>query len=206
MKRRTIAIALCAGVLASCAAKKPEPRPEPVAPARAATPPPALPSGTVGQETLTATATVVNVNLNTRHVTLKDADGKKFTIVAGPEVRNLAQVKKGDVLRVTYRESIAYQVSKPGQAQPGASASRDVSHAPLGAKPAGSVTNTVSVRVTIAAIDKAHSEATLRGSQGKTTVVKVKDPSKLDAVQVGDIVDVTYTEALAIAVEKAGGK
>ena len=139
-------------------------------------------------------------------ITLKDADGKKFTIVAGPEVRNLAQVKKGDVLRVTYRESIAYQVSKPGQAQPGASASRDVSHAPLGAKPAGSVTNTVSVRVTIAAIDKAHSEATLRGSQGKTTVVKVKDPSKLDAVQVGDIVDVTYTEALAIAVEKAGGK
>ena len=206
MKRRTITIALCAGVLASCAAKKPEPRPEPVAPARAATPPPALPSGTVGQETLTATATVVNVNLKTRHVTLKDADGKKFTIVAGPEVRNLAQVKKGDVLRVTYRESIAYQVSKPGQAQPGASASRDVSHAPLGAKPAGSVTNTVSVRVTIAAIDKAHSEATLRGPQGKTTVVKVKDPSKLDAVQVGDIVDVTYTEALAIAVEKAGGK
>ena len=107
---------------------------------------------------------------------------------------------------MTYRESIAYQVSKPGQAQPGASASRDVSRAPLGAKPAGSVTNTVSVRVTIAAIDKAHSEATLRGPQGKTTVVKVKDPSKLDAVQVGDIVDVTYTEALAIAVEKAGGK
>jgi len=186
MKRRTIAIALCAGVLASCAAKKPEPRPEPVAPARAATPPPALPSGTVGQETLTAPATVVNVNLKTRHVTQKDADGKKFTIVAGPEVRNLAQVKKGDVLRVRYRESIAYQVSKPGQAQPGAAATRDVSCAPLGAKPAGSVTNTVSVRATIAAIDKAHSEATLRGPQGKTTVVKVKDPSKLDAVQVGD--------------------
>jgi hypothetical protein len=36
------------------------------------------------------------------------------------------------------------------------------------------------------------------------SVVKVKDPSKLDAVQVGDLVDITYTEALAVAVEKAG--
>jgi hypothetical protein len=33
-----------------------------------------------------------------------------------------------------------------------------------------------------------------------------EDPSKLDAVQVGDVVDITYTEALALAVEKAGGK
>jgi len=34
----------------------------------------------------------------------------------------------------------------------------------------------------------------------------VKDPSKLDAVDVGDIVDITYTEALAVAVEEAGRK
>jgi hypothetical protein len=34
----------------------------------------------------------------------------------------------------------------------------------------------------------------------------VKDPGKLDSVQVGDIVDITYTEALAVAVEEAGRK
>ena len=37
-----------------------------------------------------------------------------------------------------------------------------------------------------------------------TGVVKAKDPSKLDAVAVGDLVDITYTEALAIAVAKPG--
>lgn len=62
--------------------------------------------------------------------------------------------------------------------------------------------NAVTVRMTIENIDKAHSEITLKDPNGKTTIVKAKDPSKLDAVKVGDLVDITYTEALAIAVEK----
>jgi hypothetical protein len=147
---------------------------------------------------------VVSINHKTRHVTLKDEDGKTMTIVAGPEVRNLAQVKKGDVLRITYRQSMAYSVAKPGKAQPGVGTSTNVSRAALGEKPGGSVTDTVSVRATIAAIDKPASEVTLRGPHGNLNVVKVKDPSKLDAVAVGDIVDITYTEALAVAVEEAG--
>lgn len=209
MNVRTIGIALCAATLAACAAR----HSETMAPPPAAAPAPhaaAAPSnpvaGTVGEETVTATATVRAVNMKTRHVTLEGADGKRFTVVAGPEVRNLAQVKKGDVLKITYRESIAYQVNKPGKTMPGASTSTDVSRAPLGAKPAGSVTNTVTVRATIAAIDKAKSEVSLRNADGKVTAVKVKDPTKLDQVAVGDVVDITYTEALALAVEKAGHK
>jgi hypothetical protein len=209
MNVRTIGIALCAATLAACAAKHEETvaRPPAAAPAPHAAASPSTPvAGTVGEEAVTATATVRSVNMKTRHVTLEDSDGKRFTVVAGPDVRNLAQVKKGDVLRITYRESIAYQVNKPGKAMPGTAASTDVSRAPLGAKPGGSVTNTVSVRATIAAIDKAKSEVSLQSADGKVTAVKVKDPAKLDQVAVGDVVDITYTEALALAVEKAGHK
>src|SRR5262245_40570717 len=205
MKARTIGMALCATTLAACAAKHSE-KPVAVPAPHAAAPAPAPVAGTVGEETVTATATVRSVNMKTRHVTLEDADAKRFTVVAGPDVRNLAQVKKGDVLRITYRESIAYQVNKPGKTMPGTAATTDVSRAPLGAKPGGSVTNTVTVRATIAAIDKGKAEVSLRNAQDKVTVVKVKDPTKLDQVAVGDIVDITYTEALAIAVENAGHK
>ena len=202
MKLGRICIAVCASALAGCAAKTPAPPPAPasVPPPKAAQPL----SGNVGEETLTATATVQKVNLKNRHVTLKGSDGKTFTIVAGDEVRNLKQVKKGDVVRVTYHESVAYQVNKAGTAKPGVSESTDVSRAKLGDKPGASVTNTVSVRMTIAAISKPTSEVTLRGPQGKTVQVKVRDPSKLDQVQVGDVVDITYTEAIAVAVEKPG--
>ena len=207
MTLKTIGLVLCAGALAGCAAKKSTPPPEPASPPRAAVAPPSAPvAGTIGEDTVTGTATVVKINHKTRHVTLKGSDGKTVTIVAGPEVRNLAQVKKGDVVRITYHESMAYKVEKPGSKRPGAAASTDVSRAQLGEKPGGSVTNTMTVRVTIAAIDKAGSHVTLRGPQGDLRVVKVRDPSKLDAVHVGDVVDITYTEALAVAVEEAGGK
>src|SRR5437879_4433374 len=131
MKLRTIGIVLCAGALAGCAAKKSTPRPEPVSPARAAvTPPPASPSGHIGENTVTGTATVVRINQKTRHVTLKGADGKTVTIVAGPEVRNLAQVKKGDVLRITYHESMASQVKQRGHANPAVGPSTEGCPAP----------------------------------------------------------------------------
>jgi hypothetical protein len=202
MKHRNIAITVCAGLLAGCATKSSPPR-EPAPAARVA---PAPPSGTIGEDTVTETATVEKINQKTRHVTLKGSDGKTITIVAGPDVRNLAQVKRGDVVRLTYRESLAYQVQKAGAGKPGVAASTNVTRAQPGEKPGGSVTDTVTVRMTITAINKAASEVTLRNPEGKISVVKVKDPSKLDEVQVGDLVDITYTEALAIAVEKAGKK
>jgi hypothetical protein len=199
-KLGTTCIAVCAFSFLACASKKPAP--EPVAAPAAPTTPGALPSGTVGEETVTKTATVQKVDLKTRQVTLKDPDGKTFTIVAGEEVRNLPQVKKGDVLRVTYHQAIAYQVSKAGRGRPEVSSTSDVSRAPLGGRPAASVRNAVTVRTTIERIDKANAEVALRDPEGVVTVVKVRDPSKLDAVAVGDLVDITYTEALAIAVEK----
>ena len=199
-KLATTCIVACAFIFLACASKKAAP--ERVAAPTAPTTPGTLPSGTVGEETVTKTATVQRVDLKTRQVTLKDPDGKVFTIVAGEEVRNLAQVKKGDVLRVTYHQAIAYQVSKAGSAKPEVSTTSDVSRAPLGAKPAASVRNAVTVRTTIDRIDKTNSEVALRDPEGVVTVVKVRDPTRLDAVAVGDLVDITYTEALAIAVEK----
>jgi hypothetical protein len=205
MTFRTMGIVLCIGALAGCskkAASPPAPEPAP----KVAAAPAAPPSGTVAEDTVTATATVQKINMKTRHVTLKGEDGKTVTIVAGPEVRNLAQVKRGDVVRMTYHESIAYQVQKAGTAKPGAGAGTDVSRAPLGEKPSGKVTNTVNVRATIAEINKSAGTVTLRGPEGNLKTIKARDPSKLDQVQVGDLVDIKYTEALAVSVEKASKK
>jgi hypothetical protein len=42
---------------------------------------------------------------------------------------------------------------------------------------------------------------TLKGPEGKTQEIKVKDPKNLENVKVGDQVAFTYTEALAVSVE-----
>ncbi len=47
---------------------------------------------------------------------------------------------------------------------------------------------------------------TIKGPEGNTETVKARDPKNLDAVKVGDLVEITYTRALAIALDKSATK
>ncbi|HVN87272.1 MAG TPA: hypothetical protein VMW17_20760 [Candidatus Binatia bacterium] len=188
------AIYLTLGV-AGCASMSKEAAPAP--PAVAAP----LPSGTVAENLVTATAKVKAIDLKTRHVTLQRADGSVVKFVAGDEVRNLPQVKVGDDVTVTYYESLAYEVKKPGDAAPGASVAAAAGRAKEGEKPGAAAGRVTTLTTTIAAIDKTANTVTLRNLDGETTTVKVRNPDNLNRVSVGDLVDITFTEALAISVD-----
>ena len=60
--------------------------------------------------------------------------------------------------------------------------------------------------VTITAIDPAVPSVTFKGPDGDKKTIKVNDRQKLKEVKVGDMVDITYTEAIAISVDKAPKK
>jgi hypothetical protein len=177
----------------------------PAAPATASTTaPPPLPSGIVGENLVTATARVTALDLQTRRVTLERADGSEVTIYADDRVRNLPQVVVGDEVTTTYYESIAYEVRKPGTTAPGVSMQEGTTRARAGEKPAGAGARVTTIVATIVGIDKAAGTVTLQGPAGKMTTIKARDPRNLDRVAVNDLVEITYTEAVAIAVEKAG--
>jgi hypothetical protein len=150
------------------------------------------------------TATVTKINHKTREVTLKAADGQEYSFVAGDAVKNLGQVKKGDVVIAVYAEALAYEVKKGGSAD--ASGTVAAGAAPLGKKPAGAIAQQVTVTVAITAIDPNVPSVTFKGPGGNTRTIKVKHPEKLQGVNVGDTVEITYTEALALKVEKAPKK
>lgn len=169
------------------------------APAQSAPAP--LPSGMVKEGLVETTATVKAIDQQTRQVTLTRADGTPVSFVAGDEVRNLAQVKVGDQVKVAYYESLAYEVKKSSGGMPGASVAEKASRAKLGEKPGAAGARVTTVTATIVNIDRATMEVTLRGPDGNTFVVHAKDPQKVAAVTVGDLVDLTYTEAVAISVE-----
>jgi Cu/Ag efflux protein CusF len=163
-------------------------------------------SGKTIAQNVTVTATVEAIDLKNRVVTLKDENGKVTDLKVGAEVRNLPQVKVGDVVTATYHEAVAYDVFKPGQAQPSGGAAVVTGRAKLGEKPAGGVMEVSTVTATIEAIDKAASKVTLKGPEGHEVTVHVKDPKKLEGVAVGDLVQLTYTQALAISVHPAPKK
>jgi hypothetical protein len=177
--------------------------PAPTAPTTASTPAPQpLPSGTVGSNLVTTTARVKAIDQQTRRVTLERADGSEVTLYADDTVRNLPQVKVGDEVAVSFYESLAYEVKKPGTATPGATVAGEVTRAKPGEKPAGAGTRVTTIVATIVGIDKAAGTVTLQGSTGKATTIKARDPRNLDRVAVGDLVEITYTEAVAVSVEK----
>jgi hypothetical protein len=62
------------------------------------------PSGTLGENMVTATATVKKLDLKTRMVTLQRADGSMITFRADENVRNLPPVRVGDEVTATYYE------------------------------------------------------------------------------------------------------
>jgi len=153
------------------------------------------------QEVVTATATVEAIDLEKRIVTLKRADGSVFDLIVGKEARNLPQVKVGDQVVTKYYQSILVQVTKPGAAE-GTQVQETVARAKPGEKPGGVVAKQVTVNATVEKIDKKKMIATLKGPEGKVVDVKVRNPKNLENVNVGDQVVITYTEAVAISVEK----
>jgi Cu/Ag efflux protein CusF len=157
-------------------------------------------------DAVTMKATVTAIDQKTRQVTLKADDGREETIVVGDAAKNLDQIKKGDIVVATYSEAIAYEVKKSGQGGPGASSTTKLDTAKKGEKPGGVVTQQTTLTVTISAIDTKIPTVTFTGPGGNSRTIKVKDPSKLTGVKVGDLVDLTYTEALALSVEKPAAK
>ena len=72
--------------------------------------------------------------------------------------------------------------------------------------PAGVAARQVTVTASVEAIDKETPSITLKGPEGNSVTVKVRNPQRLEKVQVGDLVEITYTEAVAVAVEPMAKK
>jgi len=167
--------------------------------------PAAAPKGEGAIASVDVTATVMKVDQKTREVTLKKEDGQEYSFVASDDVKNLAQVKPGDIVTVTYAEALAYEVKKGGAAIAPATAVAGGSAEP-GMKPKGAIARQTTVTVLITAIDPKVPSVTFQGPKGNTRTIKVLHPEKLQGVNVGDTVEITYTEALAVKVEEAPKK
>ncbi len=155
-------------------------------------------------EVVSARATIAAIDQDNRVVTLKGPQGNTFDVKVGEDVRNFSQLKPGDVVNVKYRQSLLVQMAKPGQ-QPMSSVSRSVQRAEPGAKPGGTVTDQINTTATVVSMDKRNAELTLKGPSGNIVTFKGVNPDNLESLKVGDQLDITYTQALAISIAKARG-
>ncbi len=155
----------------------------------------------VREQMTTITGTVEAIDLTSRVVTLKGPKGNLFDLKVSKRAKNLPQVKVGDEVVVKYYQSVAARIKKPGEAE-GTTSTQMLETGKPGGKPGGKAANTVTVTATVEDISPQKTYVSLKGPGGKIVDVKVKDPKNLENVKVGDQLEITYTEALAVSVEK----
>jgi hypothetical protein len=149
--------------------------------------------------------TVESVDQATRQILFRGPEGGLVTVIAGPAVKNLAQLKSGDKVVATYRQALAAELAKPNTSAPPVQAAQTITRAAPGQTPGGSDEQMIRVRVKITRIDRKHNIVSFIGPAMIERTVAVNDPDMqnfLKTLKVGDEVDLTYTEALAVSVEK----
>ena len=164
---------------------------------------PALPPPTDVAHTKQLVATVESVDISTRQVLLRTPDGAHTTVVAGPEVRNLPQLRAGDRVNVTYQVAIAVQMAQPGTTPLNAAALVTQRAAP-GQLPGGAVSGVITARVTVVSVAPDGTSVTFTGPRGVLHTAAVRDPNMQSFVQrlrPGDQVDVGNVNEVAVSVE-----
>lgn len=146
-----------------------------------------------GSEMIRSVAEVVAIDEKTRTLALRRDDGNTLTVVVAPGVRNLAQMRVGDIVVAEYGRAQAHSLEKTAGLEP-----------PGAGKAAA--TNRRSIVADIVAIDDKKGFATLKGAKGNVVDVVVKDRKALGKVKIGDLVRLEYTDAVAVSVKPARTK
>jgi len=156
--------------------------------------------GKVGvAQTAEVSATITAIDKATRGITLKGPQGDEVKVVAGAEVRNFDQLKVGDVVQLKYLESLVLELKKGGGLKVEKTETVGGARAKPGETPGGVVGRQVTVVGNVIKVDAATQTVTVKGPE-RTVDLKVRDPEQFKLVAVGDQIQATYTEAMAVGV------
>jgi hypothetical protein len=185
MKNRPFASLLLLGALPiGCSQREPAPAPVPEASREVAT-----------------EATVLSVDLAQRGLAVVGPYGNRIECRADERVRNLDQIKPGDPVALTYIESTAVQVVKKAAPEDGEDVV--VFQAADGEQTAGGASRPCSVTAEVVGFDPLRGALTLRGGDGDCRTILVRHPDRMAALKIGDLLWISYREALAVSVEPA---
>jgi hypothetical protein len=143
---------------------------------------------------------VVKVDKKTRTITFKNKEGEsKF--VAGPEIKNFDQIKKGDQLNVTYELAVAIELIKTkSDGVRSKVKTNTVTSSKTNEKPSETIANQTTIIADIVEVNREKKLVSVKGPSGKITTVMVKNPTLLADVKVGEQVKVIYYDAMAASI------
>ncbi|HVM80071.1 MAG TPA: hypothetical protein VMU06_13700 [Stellaceae bacterium] len=163
---------------------------------------PATRPGVVVLDARTATATVLDIDYQTRMTTLQRADGKTITLRVDDRFPNLDHVHKGDTVKFVYFESTAIMVQDPKDTV-SITSSETVQVARRGHKPEGTIVRTERVVATVTKIDYTKRSVTVQGPEGRKVILHAgPEVKRFNEIKKGDQIAIEMTETLAVSVTR----
>ena len=157
--------------------------------------------GASSSQTEHDTVTVTAIDKGARSVTVKNDAGDVRTIQVPTEVKSFDKLKKGDKIDIDYTESVALSMLPPGSKP---SASERSAMVGGGGSGAGAIGKQTTISAEVLEVDAANNKVIFKGPKGNARVVTVKHPemqAKLPSLKPGQVVQVTYPEAIAVAIQ-----
>lgn len=183
-------------VVAACQSSSSSPKPP--------APPPASHKAEISSE-FTASAEVTAIAPAERMLTLRREDGAVLELQVGASVRNFGQIAVGDALRVRYEETLAVEKLPAGSAIGPVEGAFGAARAKKGEKPGAGMGMAVRLRVRIESLDLPRDIVVFSLASGELIARRLQTPEGrtfATGLKLGDIVQLDYTEAIALGVEK----
>lgn len=145
--------------------------------------------------------TVVAIDVASRKMTIKNAEGVFEVLTIPPQVKRIAAIKVGDKVSITETEAVLVDVEKGRDAGSMGAIGKTTVEPEPGAKPAGTIVEKLKLYGKVVSVDRAGSKVTVRGPN-QTVTLKVQDRAILDDLKPGDGVIATYVRAITGKVTK----
>jgi hypothetical protein len=147
------------------------------------------------------TVVVSAIDRAARTVTLMNAEGEPRTVAVPADMRSFDTLKVGDHVDVDYYESIGLALM-PAGSKAGMTETTTGGHtAGLGTASFG---RQVTATVEVVGVDEVMNRVTFKGPKGNIRTATIYDPAiqkKLTSLQPGQMVQITYREAMAASIK-----
>jgi len=153
-------------------------------------------------QTRMISALVEAIDHETRVVTVRKGDGEEVTFTASEEARNLDQVAVGDVLIAEYVETISIEVMANDGMEAAAAGVSAMARTEKGEMPGMAAMEATVITATVEEINLENNTFKLKGPAGNINEYTAQNPDNLRRAEVGDLVVITITEAIAVMVEE----
>ena len=153
---------------------------------------------------VTMQGTVTNIVKETREITLIGSKGDLVTITADEAVERFDEIAVDDVVTFEYYTYLMAEFRKPTPeelAEPLVVVA-EAGKLPEGMDPTAALGAIVKAVVTVEVLNRPYMLVTIKGPRGNFMTINVEDKELLEHLHVGEVIILTYAEAIAVSLQK----